>query len=54
MSIGDIACRLVTEFPDATVVWTHRHPLECIASGCSLYETMMHMAVEEPSVDRIG
>lgn len=43
---------LVTEFPDATVVWTHRNPVECIASGCSLYEAMLHMVAEEPSVDK--
>ena len=45
---------LVSEFPDATVVWTHRNPKECIASACSLYETILHMAAEEPSVDRLA
>lgn len=44
---------LFTEFPGATVVWTHRDPSECVASGCSLYETIMEMAMEQPSIDRI-
>lgn len=39
------------EFPGATVVWTHRDPAECIASACSLYETIMRMACEESSLD---
>jgi hypothetical protein len=43
---------LVTAFPDATIVWTHRNPVECIASACSLYETLLHAVVEEKSVDR--
>lgn len=39
-------------FPDATIVWTHRHPTECIASACSLYETLMGMGAYEDSIDR--
>lgn len=39
-------------FPDSTVVWTHRDPAECIASACSLYETILRMGCEEPSIDR--
>jgi hypothetical protein len=42
---------LFEAFPCATVVWTHRDPAECIASACSLYETIMHMSMEESSVD---
>lgn len=42
---------LFEAFPGATVVWTHRDPAECIASACSLYETIMHMSMEESSVD---
>jgi hypothetical protein len=38
---------LFNEFPGATVVWTHRDPAECIASCCSLYETIMEMGLEE-------
>jgi hypothetical protein len=40
------------EFPDATVVWTHRDPADCIASACSLYETLMCMFMEENSIDK--
>ena len=43
---------LHSEFPDATIVWTHRDPAECIASACSLYETLMCMGMEEPTIDR--
>lgn len=43
---------LVEAFPDATIVWTHRNPVECIGSACSLYETLMEMAVHEDSIDR--
>ena len=41
------------EFPDATILWTHRDPAECIASACSLYETLMCMFLEEDSVDKL-
>jgi hypothetical protein len=40
------------EFPDATLVWTHRNPSECIASACSLFETLMQMGMEDSSCDR--
>ena len=43
---------LHAEFPDATIVWTHRDPADCIASACSLYETMLCMGMEEPSIDK--
>jgi hypothetical protein len=43
---------LFKEFPDATVVWTHRDPSECIASACSLYETILEMGMEQSSIDR--
>ena len=39
-------------FPDATVVWTHRDPVECIASACSLYETLLITVFEADSIDR--
>jgi len=42
------------EFPQATVVWTHRDPAECIASACSLYETIMRMACEESTIDAVA
>lgn len=44
---------LFDEFPGATVVWTHRDPAEFVASGCSLYETIMEMGMEQSSIDRI-
>jgi len=43
---------LLAEFPRSTIVWTHRNPIECIASACSLYETLACVAVETPSLDR--
>jgi hypothetical protein len=42
------------EFPDATIVWTHRDPADCIASACSLYETLMCMGMEESSIDKVA
>ncbi len=45
---------LQREFPSATVVWTHRDPAECIASACSLYETIMRMGMEEASIDPVA
>jgi hypothetical protein len=41
---------LVREFPDATLVMTHRHPVECIASMCRLAELAQQRAAQ--SVDR--
>jgi len=43
---------LFLTFPDATVVWTHRDPVECIASACSLYETLAEMGCESWSIDK--
>ncbi|CAE7605881.1 unnamed protein product [Symbiodinium microadriaticum] len=43
---------LFSAFPDATVVWTHRDPAECIASACSLYETMMKLLVDSWTIDK--
>jgi len=43
---------LFETFPDATVVWTHRDPVECIASACSLYETLAEMGIESWSIDK--
>lgn len=43
---------LYAAFPDATVVWTHRNPVECIASACSLYETLLHMCCIPESISR--
>ena len=43
---------LFATFPDATVVWTHRDPVECIGSACSLYYTLAAMAMEVDSIDK--
>jgi len=40
------------QFPDAILVWTHRDPVECIASACSLYEALMKAAFETNTIDR--
>ena len=32
---------LLSEFPDAGIVWSHRAPSEAIASMCSMIETLM-------------
>lgn len=45
---------LTEAFPDATIVWTHRDPVECIASACSLYETIMHWVMVPESVNKVA
>ena len=40
------------EFPDATIVWTHRDPVECIASACSLYECIIKLVADSWTIDR--
>ena len=32
---------LIENFPDVCIVWTHRDPLACIASACSMTEALM-------------
>jgi hypothetical protein len=41
---------LLTAFPDATVVWTHRTPVECVGSACSLYRTLFEVTARPGSV----
>ena len=41
----------MSSFPDCSIVWTHRNPVECIASACSLHETLLRMVMEEDSID---
>ena len=41
--------QLFAAFPDATVVWTHRDPVECIASACSLYVSVCHTLYQRTS-----
>jgi len=43
---------MTEEFPRCTVVWTHRDPVECIASACSLYEVLARAAIETNSLDK--
>ena len=43
---------LCEAFPDATLVWCHRHPVESIASACRLYERLMLWVMEPKSVNR--
>lgn len=45
---------LHTAFPDATIVWTHRDPVECIASACSLYEYLLKVVSDTWTVDRVA
>jgi hypothetical protein len=44
---------LTASFSDATVIWTHRDPVECIASACSLYEIMFDMTINTWTIDRV-
>jgi hypothetical protein len=43
---------LHTTFPDATIVWTHRNPVECIASACSLYETFLKLSCDTWTINK--
>jgi hypothetical protein len=42
---------LAEAFPGCTIVWTHRNPVECFASACSLFNTILLMTMEEESVN---
>jgi hypothetical protein len=42
---------LANTFPGCTIVWTHRNPVECFASACSLFNTILLMVMEEESVN---
>ncbi|RYH30221.1 sulfotransferase [archaeon] len=44
---------LAVSFPGCTIVWTHRDPAQCIASACSLFQTLMQFACEDYSVDPV-
>jgi hypothetical protein len=37
---------LISEFPDVSIVWSHRDPLLCTASICSMTEALMARQVE--------
>jgi len=43
---------LHAEFPTSTVVWTHRHPVECVGSCCSLFEAILLLTVDSWTLDR--
>lgn len=45
---------LADAFPGSTVVWTHRNPIECIASACSLYESILGMVMERNTINKIA
>jgi len=34
------------------VVWTHRSPVECVASSCSLYEAILQLTVDAWTIDK--
>ena len=39
-------------FPGSTVVWTHRHPVECVGSCCSLFEAILLLTIDSWTLDR--
>jgi hypothetical protein len=39
-------------FPASVVVWTHRHPVECVGSCCSLFEAILLLTVDSWTLDR--
>jgi hypothetical protein len=39
-------------FPDATIVWTHRDPADCVVSACSLYEGMLKLFYDHTSLNK--
>mmetsp|Transcript_15522 Transcript_15522/g.17873 ORF Transcript_15522/g.17873 Transcript_15522/m.17873 type:complete len:453 (+) Transcript_15522:171-1529(+) len=39
-------------FSDSTIVWTHRNPVECIASTCLLFECITHSTCSSWIVDK--
>jgi hypothetical protein len=39
-------------FPEATIIWAHRNPIEWIASACALYDTVMQVVMIPESIDR--
>lgn len=43
---------LFEEFPQSTIVWTHRDPVDCVGSACSLYETLLLFVMEPSSIDK--
>jgi hypothetical protein len=38
-------------FPDAKIVWAHRHPVPCIASACSLLKAFHELYYEVENCD---
>ncbi len=44
---------LVATFPDACIVWTHRDPLACTASACSMTQALM-ATVENVDAKQLG
>ena len=42
---------IVEVFPDAKIVWAHRHPVPCIASACSLLKAFHELYYEGDTCD---
>ncbi|WP_395816419.1 sulfotransferase family protein [Archangium minus] len=45
---------LLTVFPDARIIQTHRDPRAVVASGCSLYEAARVVAIRDPDPVALG
>ena len=43
---------LAESFPDASIIWIHRDPVDSIGSACSLYEALMSMTSDTWTIDR--
>ena len=39
-------------FPNATYVWTHRHPADCIATICAVYDMLLLLVMKRSSINR--
>lgn len=45
---------LIEHFPDVSIVWSHRDPLMCTASICSMTWTMLHPVNDEITREALG
>lgn len=39
-------------FPDSPLIWTHRHPCECIPSACSLFYALASLTANSWTIDK--
>jgi hypothetical protein len=53
MHLGHLP-ELLTVFPGATIVWTHRDPVAAIGSVCSMVEVTQALHVRRPDLHAIG